>query len=286
MHAQKLSEVRDGHRSDQVKAAQRAMWALGDYHRIATELFWDLGATLVQACGIGMGQRVLDVAAGSGNVALQAAETGARVVASDLTPEIFEGGRRAARLAGVDVEWLEADAEALPFADDEFDVVTSSVGAMFAPDQQAVADELVRVCRPGGTIGMINLTPEGHAGTLFAILGRFGPPPPPEAPSPLDWGRPDRVAELFGDRVSRLTTTRGELVERFAGGPSDYIDFYKTTFGPVVAIYTLLADQPERAAALDRALLDFAKAIRSEGPGGASEYHYEYLLMIARKRRR
>jgi SAM-dependent methyltransferase len=143
------------------KAAVRAAWALGDYHRFATELVWEVGPVLVAACGISPGQRVLDVAAGTGNAAIRAAEAEARVVASDLTPENFDAGRREARERGVELEWVEADAEALPFAADEFDVVTSSFGAMFAPDHQAVADELVRVCRPGGTIGMANFTPEG-----------------------------------------------------------------------------------------------------------------------------
>ncbi len=130
--------------------------------------------------GSSPGQRVLDVAAGSGNVAIRAAEAGARVVASDLTPENFEAGRREARARGVELEWVEADAQSLPFQDAEFDVVTSSVGAIFASDHQAVADELLRVCRPGGTIGMINFTPEGLAGEFFELFGRYAPPPPRE----------------------------------------------------------------------------------------------------------
>ena len=151
----------------ELKATARAMWALGDYHRFATELVWQLGPVLVEACGISVGQRVLDVAAGSGNVAIRAAEAGAQVVASDLTPENFEAGRREARARGVELDWVEADAEAPPFGDGEFDVVTSSFGAIFAPNHQKVADELLRVCRPGGTIGMLNFTPEGLAARLL-----------------------------------------------------------------------------------------------------------------------
>src|SRR5687768_3438284 len=131
----------------EAKAQARAMWGLGDYHRFATETVWSLGPVLVEACGIAPGDRVLDVAAGSGNVAIRAAEAGATVVASDLTPENLEAGRREADARGVRVDWVEADAEALPFEDGEFDVITSCLGAMFAPDHQAVADELVRVCR-------------------------------------------------------------------------------------------------------------------------------------------
>jgi ubiquinone/menaquinone biosynthesis C-methylase UbiE len=140
-----------------VNASARAMWALGDYHRFATETVWELGPVLVTACGVSAGQRVLDVAAGTGNVAIRAAQTGASVVASDVTPENFDAGRRAASAAGVDLEWIEGDAAALPFADDEFDVITSCFGVMFAPDHAAAASELLRVCRPGGVIGLINL---------------------------------------------------------------------------------------------------------------------------------
>jgi ubiquinone/menaquinone biosynthesis C-methylase UbiE len=135
------------------KADQRATWALGDYHECARRSLWGFGQQLVKACGIGPGQRVLDVAAGSGNVAIRAAQAGAEVVASDLTPENFEPGRREAAAHGVRLEWVEADAEALPFADGEFDVVTSAFGAVFAPHQQVVADELVRVCRPAPRSG-------------------------------------------------------------------------------------------------------------------------------------
>ena len=143
------------------------MWALGDYHRFATSTVWQLGPVLVEACGISAGQRVLDVAAGTGNVAIRAAKTGATVVGSDLTPANFEAARRAAAAEGVDLEWREGDAEALPFADGEFDVVTSCFGAIFAPNHRAVANELVRVCRPGGTICMMNFTPEGTAGEFL-----------------------------------------------------------------------------------------------------------------------
>src|SRR5688500_17180761 len=130
----------------QIKFSHRRMWGLGDYHRFAKSTVWQLGPVLVEACGISAGQRVLDVAAGTGNVAIRAARHGAAVVASDLTPANFEAGRRAAAAEGVELEWREADAEALPFTNGEFDVVTSCCGAMFAPDHRGVADELLRVC--------------------------------------------------------------------------------------------------------------------------------------------
>ena len=151
-----------------LKAKHRAMWASGDYPALARDLIADLGPALVDACGVRPGMRVLDVAAGAGNAALVAADAGADVVASDLTPELFAAGRAAAAERGVEVTWREADAEALPFADATFDVVMSCVGVMFAPHHQQAADELVRVCRPGGTIGLLNWTPEGFIGQMFA----------------------------------------------------------------------------------------------------------------------
>ncbi len=153
-----------------LKAKNRAMWALGNYSAVATELIADLGPVLVEAVQIKSGDRVLDVAAGSGNVAIPAAAAGATVVASDLTPELLEVGRRLAAEAGVELSWEVGDAEALPYADGEFDAVLSCVGVMFAPHHQAAAEELVRVCRPGGTIGLIAWTPAGFIGQMFATM--------------------------------------------------------------------------------------------------------------------
>src|SRR5919109_3769082 len=227
----------------ELKAATRAAWALGDYHRFAKETIWELGEVLVRACGIGAGQRVLDVAAGTGNTAIRAAKAGAEAVASDLTPENFEAGRREAETYGVELEWVAADAEALPFADGEFDVVTSSFGAIFAPDHQAVADEMLRVCRPGGTIGMLNFTPEGLISDFFGALAPYMPPHPPGASPPPLWGSEEHVRELFGDRLESLEMTRSDYVER-AESPRDYRELFKQTFGPVVGTYASLADQP------------------------------------------
>lgn len=264
-------------------AATRAMWALGDYHAFAKEFVWVLGPVLVRACRIAAGQRVLDVAAGSGNVAIRAAEAGAEVVACDLTPENFEAGRREATARGVELEWVEGDAEALPFGADEFDVVTSCLGAMFAPDHHSVARELLRVCRSGGTVGMINFTPEGLAADFFDVLAPHLPPSPPHALPPLLWGREDHVRELFGDRVATLEMTREVYVER-AASPYEYREACRRTFGPAVSIYAGLGDQPERMAQLDRAFLDFAEGADCGPVGGPAEYHYQYLLVRARKR--
>jgi ubiquinone/menaquinone biosynthesis C-methylase UbiE len=266
----------------ELKAVTRAAWALGDYHRFAKQTVWGVGEVLVRACGVTAGQRVLDVAAGTGNTAIRAAETGADVVASDLTPENFEAGRREAEAHGVKLEWVEADAEALPFGDTEFDVVTSSFGAIFAPDHQAVAGEMLRVCRPGGTIGMLNFTPEGLISDFFGALAPYMPPPPPEAPPPPLWGNEEHVRELFADRVESLEVTRRKYVER-AESPEAYRELFKQTFGPVVATYVSLAEDPERTAALDRDFLEFATAANSGPSAGPAEYRYEYLLVVARK---
>jgi len=255
--------------------APSTVWALGDYHRFAKEMVWSVGPELVAACGIGPGQRVLDVAAGTGNVALRAAEAGADVVASDLTPESLAAGEREAQSLGLRLDWVVADAAALPFTDGEFDAVTSSFGAMFAPDHQATADELLRVCRPGGTIGLASFTPDGGVGEFFGVFAPYLPAPPPGALPPVLWGDEAHVRGLFGERAS-LQVERSWLVERSAGGPREYCDFYRETFGPAVAAYA--ADT-----AVDADFLAFATRQNRGTPDGPSEYHYEYLLVIARK---
>jgi SAM-dependent methyltransferase len=257
----------------ELKARQRAMWALGDYHAFATTAIWDFGPLLVAACGISTGQRVLDVAAGTGNVAIRAAEAGADVVASDLTPENFDAGRREASAHGVDLEWVEADAEALPFDDGEFDVVTSAVGAIFAPHHQTVADELLRVCRPGGTIGLITIVPAGVVLDMFTIFARFEQTPIIGSESPLEWGTEAHVRELFGDRVASLSLER----RSFALMSLTDVEFFKAHHPVLAALYRDLAEEPERTAALDRELAALAR--RSDGE------RQELLLITARKRR-
>ena len=254
------------------------VWALGDYHRFAKEMIWSVGPVLVAATRVGPGDRVLDVAAGTGNVAIRAAEAGAQVVATDLTPESLAAGEREARERGVEVDWIVADAQELPFEDGAFDVVTSVFGAMFAPDHRAVANELVRVCRAGGTIGMANFTPAGGVGEFFDVFAPYLPAPPPDAAPPVLWGDEAHARELFGDRVASLELERRWLVERSAGGPREYCDFYRETFGPAVAAYG-----SDRADELDRDFLAFATGMNRGAAEGPSEYHYEYLLVVATK---
>jgi len=261
--------------------SQPSPWALGDYHRFAKETVWEVGPVLVEACGISAGHRVLDVAAGTGNVAIRAAMRGARVVASDITTENFAAGRAEAEANGVEVEWVEADAQALPFADGEFDVVASVFGAIFAPDHQRVADELVRVCHPGGAVGMTSFVAEGVGGAFFELVGRYSPPLPAGALPPLQWGGEPHVRQLFGDRVA-LDVTRRHYTER-AASPEAYRDLFHAAFGPVVALRARLANDPDRAAQFDRDFLDFARRWNSGSPGGPAEYRYAYLLIVARR---
>jgi ubiquinone/menaquinone biosynthesis C-methylase UbiE len=268
----------------ELKAKHRALWASGDYPAVAAELIPGFGREIVRACEIQAGDCVLDIAAGSGNAAIPAAEAGAIVTASDLTPELFDAGRRVASARGVELEWVEADAEALPFADDSYDVVMSTVGVMFAPHHQAAADELIRVCRPGGRIGLINWTPQGFVGNLFKTMKPYAPPPPPGAgPAPL-WGDEDHVRELFGDRVSNLEMRRQEVVIDHSPSPLEFREYWKRNYGPTVSAYKYNAENPERVADLDRDFLAFLTAWNKAAEPDKTSYHAEYLLVTGTKR--
>src|SRR6478735_263267 len=200
---------------DPIKTKHRAMWALGNYDNVATEVIQDLGPRIVEAAGIAPGDRVLDVAAGSGNASLPAARAGGQVWATDITPELLETGRLRAEAAGLDITWREGDAEHLPCEDAEYDAVLSLVGVMFAPFHQPVADELLRVTKTGGTIALVNWTPEGFISQMFAAMKPYAAAPPPGAsPGPL-WGNETHVRELFGDGVSTFAARRAELGDRY-----------------------------------------------------------------------
>ncbi|HYP46002.1 MAG TPA: methyltransferase domain-containing protein [Propionibacteriaceae bacterium] len=264
-----------------LKAKHRAMWALGDYPAVATEVIPELGPVLVEASGVQAGERVLDVAAGSGNAAVPAAAKGAHVIASDLTPELFKVGRAFAARQGVEVTWEEGDAEALPYEDDAFDRVLSCIGVMFAPHHQQAADELVRVCRPGGTIGLLNWTPAGFAGQMFKTMKPYAPPPPPGAqPGPL-WGTEDHVRALLGDRVTDVVSWRQSLTTARFRTPEAWLDYWKSVYGPMIAIYRGIADQPDKVAALDSDLV--ALAARFDHGTEATVMDWEYLVVTARK---
>jgi ubiquinone/menaquinone biosynthesis C-methylase UbiE len=269
-----LSAVEDS----ELKARHRAMWASGDYPDMVETFLLPLGPRLVEACGIGPGNVVLDVAAGTGNASIPAAKAGADVTASDLTPELFDAGRARAEHEGLTLEWVEADAERLPFEDGSFDVVMSSIGAMFAPHHQEVADELVRVCRPGGTIGLLSWTPDGMIGALFRTMGPFAPPPPPGAqPAPL-WGSEDHVRELFGDRVEWRMLEREMLEITAFAHPRDYGEHFKARYGPTIAARAN-ASKTGREAAFDEALDRFCDEWNRGTPDNA-RFEKEYLLTV------
>src|SRR3954449_6947120 len=168
-----MASITDADRD--LKERHRTMWASGNYPEMVDTFLLPLGPRLVEACGVGAGMSVLDVAAGTGNAAIPAAQRGAHVTASDLTPELLQAGARLAEAAGTELTWPTADAEHLPFEDASFDIVMSSIGVMFAPHHQQAADELTRVCRPGGTIGLLSWTPDGMLGGLFRLMGQFAP---------------------------------------------------------------------------------------------------------------
>ncbi|MFE9137715.1 class I SAM-dependent methyltransferase [Streptomyces sp. NPDC007355] len=261
-----------------LKAKHRTMWALGDYPAVATQVVAALGPALAEACAVKAGDRVLDVAAGSGNASIPAALAGGDVVASDLTPELLAVGRKEAEERGAVLSWQEADAEALPFDDGTFDVVMSCVGVMFAPHHQTAADELVRVCRPGGTIGLLSWTPEGFIGQMFATMKPYAPPPPPGAQPPPLWGREEHVRELLGDRVTDVQARRESIRVDMFSEPEDFREFFKAAYGPTITVYRSIADDPERTAALDAALADLAGGALRDGA-----MEWEYLLLTARR---
>jgi SAM-dependent methyltransferase len=225
---------------DEFKQRQRAMWAAGDYATLS-DYIRHVGEHLVESTGVDPGARVLDVACGTGNAAIPAARAGGDVTGLDITPELLEGGRRKASDAGVEVEWVEGDAEDLPFGDASFDRVFSTFGHMFAPRHRQTADEMARVCGEGGVIGICCWTPEGVTGELFQAMGSYLPPPPDYAQPPLLWGTEDHVREMFGAASGfgferRSATIEWESAEGFA-------DFFMDRFGPFVIARAVLGER-------------------------------------------
>jgi len=266
----------------ELKAKHRKMWASGDYPEMVETFLLPLGPRLVEAAGIGPDARVLDVAAGTGNASIPAAAKGANVTASDLTPELFDAGRVRAEAEGVELEWAQADAEDLPFEDESFDVVMSSIGVMFAPHHQQAADELVRVCRTGGKIALLSWTPDGMLGAFFRTMGPFMPPPPPGAQPPPLWGGEDHLSELFGDRVEFETLERDVLEITAFRRPDDYGDHMKSLYGPTIAARAN-AEKEGRADEFDEAVSNFS-AEWNRGSDEEARFEKEFLIAVGRKK--
>jgi SAM-dependent methyltransferase len=264
----------------ELKLTHRATWAAGDYAAVA-ELIDDAPPRdLLAHVEVAAEHDVLDVATGTGNIALRAAAAGARVVGLDLTPELFPAAQRRADRLGVDVEWLEGDAEELPFADASFHRVLSAFGVQFAPRHDVVARELLRVCRPGGRIGLVNWTPEGRIGELFAILGRYLPPPPAFASPPALWGTEDHLRGLFAEGPAELDFVRGHNPWQFASA-EDFVGFMESHYGPMLKARERLTAE-HRWQECRREILAMAERGNEAADGGLL-LNAEYLVTVVRK---
>jgi len=257
------------------KAGQRKMWASGDFPDIARTIR-SAGEDLVAAVGIQRGERLLDVATGTGNAAIPAAQAGAEVVGLDITPELFDAARRRAEEAGVEVEWVEGDAEAPPFEDDSFDRVTSAFGAMFAPRHEVAAAELSRVCRPGGAFAVSAWTPEGLNGQMFARVGKHLPPPPGMV-APVLWGLEDHVRSLFPEVELEL---EHRMVAVEAESPDAWVTYTERVLGPILMAKAAL--EPEgRWEALRADLVDLYER-SNQASDGSLRAEAEYLRTVGR----
>jgi ubiquinone/menaquinone biosynthesis C-methylase UbiE len=263
---------------DAVKRGQQAMWASGDFGVIAA-LIHIVAENLVDSVDPAAGSRVLDVAGGTGNAAIAAARAGCRVTCTDYVPALLERGRERALAERLDVAFEPADAEALPYADGAYDVVLSVFGAMFAPDQPRAAAELVRVCRPGGLIGLASWTPEGFLGDWFRTTAAHVPPPAGLA-SPLRWGTDEGIAELLGDQVTSLETRRRTFTWRFPDAAT-FVNTFRAWYGPTVKAFAAAGD--DGADALERDLVALVERA-SRRRQGAIAVPAEYLEVVAVRR--
>ncbi|HRO59504.1 MAG TPA: methyltransferase domain-containing protein [Burkholderiaceae bacterium] len=245
-----------------IKTRQRAAWSSGNYAVIGTTL-QIVGEQLCEALDVRAGQKVLDVAAGNGNVSLAAARRGCEVLATDYVPALLARLRERASADELDVETREADAEALPFADHGFDAVTSSFGVMFTPDQERAAGELVRVCRRGGKIGLANWTPEGFIGQVFKTIGKHVQPPA-GARSPALWGTRDRLTELFDAEAASIVTAQRHFTFRYRS-PEHWVKVFRTWYGPMLKAFAALDASGQ--AALERELIALIGRFDRAGDG-------------------
>lgn len=261
-----------------VKLKQKAAWSAGDYAVIGTTL-QIVGENLCEALDLRAGERVLDVAAGNGNVTLAAARRWCDVVSTDYVAALLERGQARASAEGLDIRFEEADAENLPYADASFDVVLSTFGVMFTPNQERAASELARVCKPGGKIGLANWTPSGFIGQLFKVIGRYIPPAAGVKPPSL-WGTEERLRELFGERIAKLDAVRRNFVFRYRT-PQHWLETFRTYYGPMNKAFGAVnaAQQESLAADLIQLVQQFNRAT-----DGAMLVPSEYLEVVIRRR--
>jgi SAM-dependent methyltransferase len=261
-----------------IKDAMRWMWSLGDYGALAEHLE-PHAIELAQRCRLQPGTEVLDVAAGNGNFAIAAARLGATVVATDLTPAMVELGRSRSKALDLDIEWLEADAEELPFPEARFDVVASVFGAMFAPDPERVAHELFRVTKAGGRVAMANYGPKGFLPRFTALIASHGPAPPEGMRSPFDWGEVDILHRRFGGLTSAIEVYPQALTFEFESLDAGW-DFWVRTNPPLIAILSMLsADEATQLTEQGKGL--FAEL--NQVSGGRLTLESDYLQVLARK---
>jgi SAM-dependent methyltransferase len=261
-----------------VKRRQQAAWSAGDYAVVGTTLSLT-GELLCEAVGIRPGERILDVATGNGNAALAAARRGGEVIGIDYVPALLERGRECAAAERLSVTFREADAENIPYSDASFDVVLSTFGVMFTPDQTRAADELMRVTRPGGRIGLVNWTPDGFVGQMFRTIGAYISPAPGVRPPSL-WGTEERLQELFLDNASRIEATRRCFNFR-ARSSQDWLETFRTYYGPIQKTFEALdADEQGR---LERDMIALLERF-NEGGDQTLLVPSEYLEAVVTRR--
>jgi ubiquinone/menaquinone biosynthesis C-methylase UbiE len=261
-----------------MKTRQHGAWSSGDYAVVGTTL-QIVGEELCEALDIRSGQKVLDVAAGNGNVTLAAARRWCEVVSTDYVPSLIERGRLRAAADGLTVAFKEEDAESLSFADTTFDVVVSTFGVMFTPNQDKAAAELLRVCKSGGKIGLANWTPEGFIGQVFKTLGKYLPPPA-GAKSPALWGTQERITEMFGAAAASIRVEKRHFAFRYRS-PEHFLDIFKSYYGPMLKAFAALDEAGQRGLRDDLLALIGS---RNRAEDGTMVVPSEYLEVVVIKR--
>lgn len=261
-----------------VKSKQQAAWSSGDYAIVGTTL-QIVGEQLAEAVDLRSGEKVLDVAAGNGNITLAAARRWCEVTSTDYVDTLLAGGRRRAEAEGLSVTFQTADAEDLPFADGAFDAVVSTFGVMFTPDQDRAAAELLRVCKSGGRIGLANWTPESFIGQLFKTIGKHVPPPP-GIKSPALWGTRVRLEQLFGREAREIVAEPRTFTFRYRS-PQHFLGIFREYYGPVLKAFAALDDSGKQALAGD--IVDLIKRFNRSGDG-TMVVPGEYLEIVVTRR--